>query len=278
MGYKREGPGVTTRPWGIIVLPSVEDSTPSHPPLLSHDITDLQTPSILRCEQAFHDIGGNASTTACCSEALVRYLFDEFHSGDGRTRACSLVRLYRTMQVAQLDGARRSFALARLSGDLVPEQVKCLTLLASAGEEPAWNDSLQSTQHLAIPLPTPDFVSGSPMIASLFRQLGVDVGALLGSGTNIIVAPEKERYNVFYVPEAAGSPHIPAQASFVARYRIRSVLGFGGLLPDGNVFAVILFSRVFIPRKTADRFRLLTLAARRALLAAGDRIWLPSGG
>ena len=45
------------------------------------------------------------------------------------------------------------------------------------------------------------------------------------------------------MPEAAGSPYIPAQEDFVQPVGIRSVLGFGGMLPGGDIFVVILFSR-----------------------------------
>jgi hypothetical protein len=43
-------------------------------------------------------------------------------------------------------------------------------------------------------------------------------------------------------------------------------LGFGGMLPSGNLFVVILFSKVYIPRETADMFRPLSLSVRLAVL------------
>jgi hypothetical protein len=38
------------------------------------------------------------------------------------------------------------------------------------------------------------------------------------------------------------------------------------LLPSGEIFAVILFSKVTIPREVADRFQTLALCAKIALL------------
>lgn len=59
---------------------------------------------------------------------------------------------------------------------------------------------------------------------------------------------------------------MPAQEGFVLPYGVRSVLGFGGLLPGGDLFVVILFSRVPISREVADLFRPLALSAKLAVL------------
>jgi hypothetical protein len=54
---------------------------------------------------------------------------------------------------------------------------------------------------------------------------------------------------------------------------VRSVLGFGGLLPPGEPFATIIFSRTPIPREVADRFKPLALNVKVALLAfAGTQV------
>jgi hypothetical protein len=81
-------------------------------------------------------------------------------------------------------------------------------------------------------------------------------------------------FNVFHVADAAGSPHIPAQQEFVIPHGVRSVLGFGGLLPPGELFATILFTKARVPREVAERFRTLALNVKVALLPfAGVRIF-----
>ena len=79
---------------------------------------------------------------------------------------------------------------------------------------------------------------------------------------------------MFHVEEARGSPHIPAQRDFVLRYGITSVVGFGGLLRSGELFAVILFLRARIPAASAARFRTIALDVRSALyLVEEERTW-----
>jgi hypothetical protein len=82
----------------------------------------------------------------------------------------------------------------------------------------------------------------------------------------VLIDDQQQTYNVFFVPEAEGSPFVPAQANFVVPFGIRSVLGFGGMLPSGNLFAVIIFSKVAVPRNAANLFATIALSLRLALL------------
>lgn len=89
----------------------------------------------------------------------------------------------------------------------------------------------------------------------------------------MLVDPAERTYNVFHVEEARGSAHIPAQ-DFVEGYGVQSVLGCGGQLPDGELYAAILFSRILIGRETADAFKPLTLALKLALMPfKSDRVF-----
>ena len=77
---------------------------------------------------------------------------------------------------------------------------------------------------------------------------------------------EQKTYNTFYVPDAVGSPYIPAQEDFVIRHGIQSVLGFGGILMSGALFAIVLFSKTRIPRETAENFKTLAPNVKQAVL------------
>jgi hypothetical protein len=202
---------------------------------------------------------------------VVRFLYDRLVSAE--ERACVLVRAYVTAPVGLLDENLRDFAVDVAGHPLAPE-VKALTLLATAGERPEWNSRHSSRGHRAIPLPEPEAVERAPMVAQLVRQLGLDVQLLLEPDPLVIMDLQQRTFNVFYVPEAVGSPYIPAQEDFVHPYGVRSVLGFGAVLPDGELFTVILFARVPIPRETAERFRPLALASKLAVLPfVSDRVF-----
>lgn len=186
-------------------------------------------------------------------------LWERFEGPDGGP-GFGLVRVYRTLPATRLPPDLRTTALGP---DYQGPDVKCLTLLGSRGIEPAWNDRRSSEGHRAIAMPDPGFVSAVPMLAELFRSFGVDVARFLAGETLALSHQgEARHFNVFHVESAAGSPHIPAQAGFVEPYGIESVIGFGGLLPDGEIYAVIGFSRARVDAEVARRFSTLTLHCR----------------
>lgn len=108
------------------------------------------------------------------------------------------------------------------------------------------------------------------MVAQLVRQLGLEVSSVVEPDPAVIVDLMQKTFNIFYVPEAPNSPHIPAQEDFVAPYKVKSALGFGGLIPSGDLFAVVVFSRVPIRPETAELFKPLALSAKLALIQAAN--------
>lgn len=198
------------------------------------------------------------------------YLRDELLDGAGNA-ACSLVRCYKTHAYGDLPPdvqrvAKRAYGAMAFSP---PEpDLKCLVLLATFGVEPEWNDRRASKNHQAIPLPSRHIVERAPMVAQLIRELGLDVSQVIQPSPGLIRELAGRSYGVFHVAEAHGSRYIPAQ-DFVERYGIQSVVGFGGTLPNGELIAMIFFSRVPVPIDVADRFRTLALELNESLARFG---------
>ncbi len=108
------------------------------------------------------------------------------------------------------------------------------------------------------------------MIAQLIKRLGIDVAQVLEPSPTLFLLPKQKNYNVMYVPEALDDPTIVSQDGFVKPEGIRSVIGFGGLLPTGDMFTVLVFMRVFISEETAKRFGKLAAAIETVITKIGD--------
>jgi hypothetical protein len=232
-----------------------------------HDLSHFTLADMTFCGALLRKAGDGARSMEETAGRIVRHLYDQLRAPDGG-RACVLVRFFKTHAFAELPADLRAFA-CRLLGpghDPPPPAMKCLALLASAGDLPAWNSRHTSTGHQAIPLASPEMLHRLPMISQLVHQFGVEAGLLLAPSSQLLMDLGQRTYNVFYVGEAAESPFVPAQHGFVEPFGVRSVLGFGGMLPAGDLFAVILFSRVPVSRETADLFRPLTLNVKLAVL------------
>lgn len=204
-----------------------------------------------------------APTVEDDAQVVAEHLRDALVGPDGGP-ALALARVYKTERFERISADLQEFA-AGVLGEMPEPGVRCLTLLGTAGDEPAWNDRTLSSGHRAIPLPSEQFVERLPMVAGLIRNLGLDLGV-------VVTAPEGHEArelagrtnNVFHVAEAVDDPWLPAQEEFIVPYAIRSAVGFGGILLTGDFFAVVLFSRVPVSEQVARTLKILAqpIAAR----------------
>ena len=111
------------------------------------------------------------------------------------------------------------------------------------------------------------------MIANLIKQLGLEISTVVQPDPHLLLDTSQKTFNVFYVPEALGSPLIPAQRDFVIPYHIKSALGFGGVLPLGSLFVVVLFSKVPLSPEIAALFKPLALSVKMAVLPFEDAVF-----
>lgn len=238
----------------------------------TYDMTRFTIKEMSQCGKALRMLGAGAASMEETAGAIVRFFHDTLRDG-AEGRALCLARLYKTHPYGGLDPELQGFAREMLGSVPPSPEMKCLVLMGTAGEEPDWNSRRKSRGHRAIPLPTEKAVNQAPMISNLITQLGLTLGMVVRPDPALLLDMEQRTYNVFHVPEAQGSPFIPAQHDFVVTHGIRSVLGFGGLFPSGDMFAVILFFKVPVAAETAELFKTLSLNVKMALLPFDHQVF-----
>lgn len=226
---------------------------------------------MMECRRRVRDLfADDPPTLEDVAVRVVEFLRDELVDENGAP-ACALVRFFKTHRYDDLpEDLQAVIQAASPEAPVIPE-LRCLTLIATRGDEPQWNSRRTSRGHRAIPLMSVEMVQQAPMIAQLITQLGLSIGRVVRPSRALLLDQEQTAHNVFYVPRARGSPYIVAQEEFVVRYGIESVLGFGGLLASGDLFATILFSRVAIPPDAADQFHVVGLNLKIAILPFARR-------
>jgi len=234
------------------------------------NIAAFDSDDVRECSETLRGLARTTHSMEQAATAIVRCLYDELGDGNGE-RACVLVRLYKTHPYGSLPADAREFARSAL-GETPPDDVRCLTLLGTVGDEPAWNDRRRSRGHQAIPLPSEQLVEQLPMVLQLITQLGLSVSTVIRPDPDHVRKLSQQTYDVFHVPDALGSPYVPAQ-DFVRTHGIRSALGFGGMLFTGDFYAVVLFSRVAVSIEAAQMLKILALPARVPLLAHLSRVF-----
>jgi len=212
----------------------------------AHDLTRFTLADMVRCGAALRRLATESTSMEDAARKVTRYLYENLRDKSaGDNRSCVLVRFFKTHLYGRLIEELRE--AAAVSSAPLTKDTKCLTLLATAGEETQWNSRQSSRMHKCIPLLSEAMVEQFPMISQLIRQMGMTTTDVLRMTPEIIKDLNHKNFGVFHVPAAVNSPFVPAQKEFVVRYGIGSVLGFGGMLPDGELFTVIIFARVAIP-------------------------------
>jgi hypothetical protein len=172
-----------------------------------------------------------------------------------------LARVFATVPLAALPASNRAF-VQRLVAEATPlaPSTPVLSLLGTRGKLPRWNSRQLSEGHLGIPLASTEFIEAIPMIASLVKQLGLEIAGSDGVETAIVTQSLGRVAGVFYVDDAAtavdsrGRRIIGAQ-DFVATHDVRSVFGFGGAYGlTGTFMVAVVFTSESVSRLQAERF------------------------
>ena len=230
------------------------------------DVEALTVDEVVELNGVVRDLAGAALSMTEAAQAIVTSLHERW-SG-----SVVLARLYVTVRHRNLPRALQEIANQAHGAPLDPT-VPCLTLVGTAGAEPAWCDPARSQGHRAIPLGAAQVVRERiPMVGGLLDQLDVDIDSVVDLTAERALVLHHREYGVFHVPDARGSSLIPAQ-DFVDRYDVRSVVGCGGGLPSGEVFALVAFARQAIDEKTTGLFRTLAYGIKAALVPFTYRVF-----
>ena len=230
-----------------------------------YNIERMTLRDMSECGLALRHLGDNASSMEEAANNIIQHLYKAF-IGSSNEQACVLVRFFKTHSYKDLTPDLQEYISEILNTRTVSDNLKCLTMLATAGDLEEWNSRHQSVGHKAIPLANEEAIARIPMISQLIQQLGINPGIVVQPNADFLSDLEQKMYNVFYIPNALNSPYIPSQALFVVPFNIKSVLGFGGLLPNGDMFAIVIFLKLFVPRTVINLFQPLALNIKLAIL------------
>jgi hypothetical protein len=174
-----------------------------------------------------------------------------------------LVRVFASVPFAALPATNRAFVedlVGPRARAVLNAKTPVLSLLGSRGRVPRWNSRHLSEGHVGIPLASAEFVEAIPMIASLVKQLGLEIEEAEDVDTAIVTQSLGKVAGVFYVDDArtavdSRGRRIIAARDFVDEHDVRTVFGFGGAYALTGTFVVaVLFTGEDVARAQAARF------------------------
>jgi len=231
-----------------------------------YDLTNFSLQDMSKIGDDLQQLELKARNIDELSDMMVQYFFDNLVDTQTGEKSSVLVRLFMTYPYSSLDTELRQSVDKMLSAQPVQQDMKCLILSATAGVEPEWNSTANSKDHRVLPIQSEDMLKKNIMVHQFIQQMGIGISNVLNPDPKQSSALEGRVFNVYHIPDAIGNPYIPAQDEFVIPYGIKSAMGIGGMLPTGNLFALLIFSKTRIPRDTANLFKNIALNVRMAVL------------
>jgi len=229
------------------------------------DLSAFRLQDMALCSTTIRQLGEDATSIESVADRITRFLYTNLTTGPDEDPACVLVRAFKTHPYNRLAPELQALVDARLGGPPASPDMKCLTLLGSTGAVSGWNKPALSSRFRVIPLAGPETLEQLPMFAQLFAQFHIDLPYLQETPVSLLLDKHATTFNAFYVPQAVDSPYVPGQQDFVVPFGVQSVFGCGGLLPTGDMFALILFSKIAVSKETADLFKTIALSVKLAL-------------
>ena len=111
------------------------------------------------CSAVLRQLSEQSGSLKDLTARTVNYLYSVLGDPHTGVRDCVLVRCFKTIAYSRLDPATQQIAREKLTGIIPTPDLKCFTLMATAGEQPDWNRVEQSRRYRVIPMVNADFVN-----------------------------------------------------------------------------------------------------------------------
>lgn len=229
-----------------------------------YDLNQFTLKNMSECGLTLRQLGKNAESMEAVGTNIVQHLYENLVDYQTSKKSCALIQLFKTHSYNDLTPDLQAKLRQNVSYSNISPSLKCLTRLAMVGElsENQFSDDIATNE--ITPLIDETAIANNPMVAQLIHQLGLMPEAVLQPNAVLATPTEQPLYNVFFIPEVLDSPYMLAQPELLNS--VKSVVGFGGLLPSGDLFAVVLFLKVKLSPAAVDFIRPLALSIKAAIL------------
>lgn len=235
-----------------------------------YDLECFTLKDMTECGASLRKLGDTCQSMQEVAQSSVEHLYQNLNVGSKTNKACVLVRFYVTQPYGDLSTALQGSVHSATDITLIRE-TPCLTMLGSIGARPEWCLKKNASTHEALALPDPALCERYPVVAQLVARFDLPGAFSVPYNPDLFLEEPGRSFDVFHLPEADTEESILAgQEEFVRSNGIKSAVGFGGLLPSRNLFAIIVFSKVPISKQVALAFRPFALNTKIALLPFDD--------
>ena len=109
-----------------------------------YDLAALSDSDVAECGARLEGLSSGTPHMEEVADKIVGHLYENLMDRQSGQKACALVRFYKTHLYSKLDSQLQDFARGILGEVPASPDMRCLTLLATVGENPDWNSRANS--------------------------------------------------------------------------------------------------------------------------------------
>ncbi|WP_193194125.1 hypothetical protein [Nostoc sp. MG11] len=112
-----------------------------------YDLQKFTLRDMSECGLALRHLGNKTNSMEEASNYIIQHLYENLIDKQSGKNAWVLIRFFKTHSYIELTSELQEYAQSQLGNHLPDDSLKCLTLLATAGELPEWNSRHKSGGH-----------------------------------------------------------------------------------------------------------------------------------
>jgi hypothetical protein len=216
-------------------------------------VDDLETFS-----RVLRGLGAPASSMTDAAEKIVGYLFDHLTTDAGEP-GCWGVALHKTHVFGRLPADLQE--IGRRADPRVVEDTPCLVRIAHAGYE-----APQDPGSVVRPL-TPEAMTERPVFVQMLLAMGLDAEVVADPLHARSLGLHHRNLGLFLIEDLPQSGALDdAAAREVEEAGLKSIVGVGSALPNGDLFFVFFFTKETVSAKVGGLLRSLVPAVQASLI------------
>jgi PAS domain S-box-containing protein len=226
------------------------------------DLTRFRLRDAVACGASLRRISKGCEYLEDSAQLISEYFYEQLRDQHTGKRQIVLAQAFKSHLFSRLPEDLQAFARESVKYASTPDEFQCLSLLGTAGAEPEWNSRHEAIAHKAIHLIGD--LAKLPMLSALIVGLAwqADNRGTRGRDETCVL-----------VEDARNNPAFPMQETLVIPYEVKSVISFGCVLGNQDLFYIVLFTNIVMGKESAEMFRAVGLSVKLGAMALQNRVF-----
>ena len=232
------------------------------------DLRHFSLGDMTRMGRDLRDLGVNAGNMENVSQQIVNYMQSALIDAETKEPACMMSNLYMSCP----NEIEPFHPTPHQNGQALEESWQ-LMLMATAGLPANDQTNKASLVPPILPMLSAQSVAQYPIWETILTQMGMPVDYLVQKDRRFALELATTSFNLILIPNFKDKPELfQSEARYIFQ-QVETLFGLGGMLPSGQLFVLLMFSKIAVHDEMIELFQPLALSLKLAFLPYTYQHW-----